>query len=178
MSTPPYASGGDISVESREGEGTTFTLCLPRTTRRPPEAPVETTTPAAGDRPATKRKGRGRLLLVEDDDAVAAGVGHMLDDLGYRHVRVPNAAEALSLLEKDRRFDMVFSDMVMPGEMDGLGLAQEIRRRTPDLPVLLTTGFSEAASAATGEAFRLLPKPYGIDRLAEALTDTLGERAA
>ena len=105
------------------------------------------------------------------------GVGHMLGDLGYSHVRVANAAEALAVLEKDRRFDLVFSDMVMPGEMDGLGLAQEVRRRLPDTPVLLTTGFSEAASAATGEAFRLLPKPYGIDSLSEALAATLSEGA-
>nr|MBF0665166.1 response regulator [Brevundimonas sp.] len=86
--------------------------------------------------------------------------------------------EALAMLDRDPRFDMVFSDMVMPGDMDGLGLAQEIRRRRPELPVLLTTGFSEAASAATGEAFRLLPKPYGIDSLSEALTTTLSERPA
>ena len=102
----------------------------------------------------------------------------MLGDLGYRHVRVANAGEALAVLEKDGRFDVVFSDMVMPGEMDGLGLAQEIRRRSPELPVILTTGFSEAASAATGEAFRLLPKPYGIDSLSEALTTALAERPA
>ena len=129
-------------------------------------------------RPPAPRTGRGRLLLVEDDDAVAAGVGHMLGDLGYRHVRVANAEEALAMLEKDARFDMVFSDMVMPGDIDGLGLAQEVRRRKPALPVLLTTGFSEAASAATGEDFRLLPKPYGIDSLAEALAATLAERRA
>jgi DNA-binding NtrC family response regulator len=115
-------------------------------------------------------------LLVEDDDAVAAGVGHMLGDLGYRHVRVANAAEALATLDKDSRFDLVFSDMVMPGEMDGLGLAQEVRRRMPETPVLLTTGFSEAASAATGEAFRLLPKPYGIDSLSQALDAALSEQ--
>lgn len=174
------ASGGDISVESREGEGTTFTLCLPRTTRSPTEAPaaVEADAPAPAGAAPARRKGRGRLLLVEDDDAVAAGVGHMLDDLGYRHVRVANADEALNLLDRDPRFDLVFSDMVMPGEMDGLGLAQEIRRRSPDLPVLLTTGFSEAASAATGEAFRLLPKPYGIDSLSEALCAAMDARTA
>ena len=99
----------------------------------------------------------------------------MLGDLGYRHVRVANAAEALEMLGKDPQFDLVFSDMVMPGEMDGLGLAQEVRRRMPETPVLLTTGFSEAATAATGDAFRLLPKPYGIDGLSEALTATLSE---
>lgn len=172
------ASGGDISVESREGEGTTFTLCLPRTTRAPAETVAEAEARPSDGRAPAPRKGRGRLLLVEDDDAVAAGVGHMLGDLGYRHVRVANAEEALALLEKDARFDLVFSDMVMPGAVDGLGLAQAVRRREPALPVLLTTGFSEAASAATGEDFRLLPKPYGIDSLSEALAATLAERRA
>jgi signal transduction histidine kinase len=170
------SSGGDISVESREGQGTTFTVCLPRTDKTPREAaPIVALT--EGEARARRRSG-GRLLLVEDDDAVAAGVGHMLGDLGYRHVRVAAAAEALAALEKDPEFDLVFSDMVMPGEMDGLGLAQEVRRRLPDMPVLLTTGFSEAASAATGEAFRLLPKPYGIDSLSEALATTLSEGSA
>ncbi|NJC40555.1 signal transduction histidine kinase/ActR/RegA family two-component response regulator [Brevundimonas alba] len=171
------SSGGEISVESREGQGTTFTLCLPRTDKTPP-APAEAVKAPARDGAAGARNANLRLLLVEDDDAVAAGVGHMLDDLGYTHVRVASAAEALEVLEQDPGFDLIFSDMVMPGEMDGLGLAQEVRRRLPATPVLLTTGFSEAASAATGEAFRLLPKPYGIDSLSEALEDTLAERDA
>ena len=170
------SSGGEISVESREGQGTTFTLCLPRTRKTPPPPGEALTAPAYG----AARVGdfNGRLLLVEDDDAVATGVGHMLDDLGYSHVRVASAAEALEVLEQDPGFDLIFSDMVMPGEMDGLGLAQEVRRRLPSTPVLLTTGFSEAASAATGEAFRLLPKPYGIESLSEALAATLGGNSA
>jgi signal transduction histidine kinase/CheY-like chemotaxis protein len=165
------SSGGEISVESREGQGTVFTLCLPRTDKA---APAEAAPAVAAGGRAGVGTASGRLLLVEDDDAVAAGVGHMLGDLGYSHVRVPNAAEALALLETDRGFDLIFSDMVMPGDMDGLGLAQEVRRRMPETPVLLTTGFSEAA----GEAFRLLLKPYGIDSLSEALAATLSERAA
>ncbi|HYC97064.1 ATP-binding protein [Brevundimonas sp.] len=172
------SSGGEIAVESREGQGTTFTLCLPRTEKTPPPQvqPAQPLPPVGDD--AAARNVNGRLLLVEDDDAVAAGVGHMLDDLGYSHVRVSNAAEALSVLDGDGDFDLIFSDMVMPGEMDGLGLAQEVRRRLPATPVLLTTGFSEAASAATGEAFRLLPKPYGIESLSEALSATLSEQTA
>jgi len=169
------SSGGCVGVESREGEGTIFTVCLPRTDKTPKE-PVPAPLLLAGEA-RTRSTNGGRLLLVEDDDAVAAGVGHMLGDLGYDHVRVASAGEALATLEQDAQFDMVFSDMVMPGQMDGLGLAQEVRRRMPDMPVLLTTGFSEAASAATGQAFRLLPKPYGIDSLTAALAAALAERA-
>ncbi|KQW82031.1 hypothetical protein ASC65_12060 [Brevundimonas sp. Root1279] len=167
------SSGGDVSVQSREGEGTTFTLCLPRSDKALPEAAPRAS--AADGKDAIK--GSGRLLLVEDDDAVAAGVSHMLTDLGYDHVRAANAAEALRALETDGRFDMMFSDMVMPGDMDGLALAQEVRRRRPELPVLLTTGFSEAASSATGEDFALLLKPYGIETLALALHDALAPDA-
>lgn len=163
------SSGGDVGVQSREGEGTTFTLCLPRSDKPLPETAPR---PSATDGKDAV-KGSGRLLLVEDDDAVAAGVSHMLSDLGYDHVRAANAAEALRALEADGRFDMVFSDMVMPGDMDGLTLAQEIRRQRPELPVLLTTGFSEAASSARGEDFALLLKPYGIETLATALHEAL-----
>ncbi len=166
------SSGGEIAVESTEGVGTTFTLCLPRTDK-PATAP-DLVLAAAAANPST-RKAEGRLLLVEDDDAVAAGVGHMIRDLGYTYVRAAQAADALRLLEQGERFDLVFSDMVMPGDMDGLALAKAIREHDPDLPVVLTTGFSEAAAAARTERFRLLSKPYGIDALAAVLGDALSE---
>jgi len=166
------SSGGEITVESAEEVGATFTLSLPRTEK----ALAEPAAPAAGPDPErTPRKAEGRLLLVEDDDAVAAGVGHMVRDLGYTYVRAAQAADALRLLEQGERFDLVFSDMVMPGDMDGLALAKAIRERDPDLPVVLTTGFSEAAAAATEERFRLLAKPYGIDALATVLGEALSE---
>ena len=104
---------------------------------------------------------------------MAAGVGHMVRDLGYTYVRAAQAADALRLLEQGDGFDLVFSDMVMPGDMDGLALAKAIRARDPDLPVVLTTGFSEAAAAATAERFRLLSKPYGIEALATVLGEAL-----
>lgn len=166
------SSGGDIGVDSTEGVGTTFTLCLPRS-----EKAVSSPGPAQAtpDPERFTRKAEGRLLLVEDDDAVAAGVGHMLRDLGYTYLRVAVAADALRLLQQGEAFDLVFSDMVMPGEMDGLALARAIRERHPGLPVVLTTGFSEAATAATAARFRLLSKPYGIDALAAVLGETLSE---
>jgi signal transduction histidine kinase/ActR/RegA family two-component response regulator len=167
------SSGGDIGVTSVEGVGTTFTLCLPRTHK----AAVASIPAAATPPDRLTRRAEGRLLLVEDDDAVAAGVGHMVRDLGYSYVRAAQAADALRLLEQGEAFDLVFSDMVMPGEMDGLALAKAIRERHPGLPVVLTTGFSEAAAAAAAERFRLLSKPYGIEALAAILSDALGEAA-
>ncbi len=166
------SSGGEITVESTEEVGTTFTLCLPRTEKQAAAADLSA---AATDPDRVSRKAEGRLLLVEDDDAVAAGVGHMVRDLGYTYVRAAQAADALRLLEQGERFDLVFSDMVMPGDMDGLALAKAVRDRHPGLPVVLTTGFSEAAAAATAERFRLLSKPYGIDALATVLGESLGE---
>ena len=166
------SSGGDVSVESTEGVGTTFTLCLPRTDKPMTASDLA---PAAAEPDPLARKAEGRLLLVEDDDAVAAGVGHMIRDLGYTYVRAAQAADALRLLEQGERFDLVFSDMVMPGDMDGLGLGKAIRERHPGLPVVLTTGYSEAAATATAERFQLLSKPYGIDALETVLGETLSE---
>jgi signal transduction histidine kinase/ActR/RegA family two-component response regulator len=166
------SSGGEIGVESTEGAGATFTLCLPRSKKPATAFPLA---PAAVEPERVKRTAEGRLLLVEDDDAVAAGVGHMIRDLGYTYVRAAQAADALRLLEQGEAFDLVFSDMVMPGDMDGLTLAKTIRARHPDLPVVLTTGYSEAAATATAERFKLLSKPYGIDALEAALSETLVE---
>ena len=169
------SSGGDVSVESREGEGTTFLLCLPRTDK--PLSPQRAAAAAASDAPAAPSPG-GRILLVEDDDAVAAGVGHMLTDLGYGHARAAHADEALMILDSGETFDLMFSDMVMPGSLNGLALAREVRARRPDLPILLTTGFSEAASEASEANFRLLLKPYRIGDLDTALREGLTARAA
>ena len=96
-------------------------------------------------------------------------VGEMLDELGYEHRRVSSAAAALETLGTDRAFDLVFSDMVMPGSLGGLDLAREIARLRPVLPVVLTTGYSAAAAAAMAEGFELLTKPYSIQSLAATL---------
>jgi DNA-binding NtrC family response regulator len=94
----------------------------------------------------------------------------MLGELGYRVVRAAEASSALAVLDRAAEpIDLVFSDMVMPGSMDGSALAEAVLQRRPDLPVVLTTGFSEAAEAATRKGLRLLPKPYRIEDLAAEL---------
>ncbi len=156
------SSGGEVRILGGEGVGATVVLTLPRSYKQPVAVDDAGAAPVSG-------KARGRVLMVEDDDAVAAMVDQMLGSLGYRVARAPDADSALRTLESDARFDLVFSDMVMPGEMDGRSLVREIQRRHPQLPVLLTTGYSEAAAVATAEGLRLLTKPYRIDALAEAI---------
>ena len=165
------ASGGDVRVQSDPGQGTTVSIYLQRTTKTPKAAapPAEVRTPTDGG---------GRILLVEDDAGVAALVSEMLKELGYDVAHAPSAAVALDMLEAEPEVDFVFSDMVMPGGMNGMELAREVARRRPDLPILLTTGFSEAAEAAAHEGLRLLLKPYRIEALAAALSAAREQRVA
>jgi CheY-like chemotaxis protein len=95
----------------------------------------------------------------------------MLGELGYNTRRVTNATDALRLVKDDEPIDLVLSDMIMPGKMNGLELARQVSRHNPDLPVVLMTGFSEAAASAAAEGFPLLAKPYTM----EALGETLGQ---
>jgi CheY-like chemotaxis protein len=155
------ASGGDVRIESRPEEGTTVCLFLPRS-----DKPLSSR--SADEDQRQPPRGQGRVLMVEDDEGVAAVVCEMLKELGYEPEHAVSAAAALELLD-GRPFDLVFSDMVMPGEMDGIQLAREIRKRRPELPIVLTTGFSEAAAAANQDGLRLLVKPYRIEQLAAEL---------
>jgi len=154
------ASGGEAGVESKLGEGTTVWLRIPRSTKAPTVEPA-----AIAPRPPSAA-GRHRILLVEDDDNVAQLVEEMLRELGYEVVRAGDALAALEVLRNDSAFDLVFSDMVMPGDVGGLDLARDISRLRPNLPVILTTGYSAAAAAATNEGRRVLIKPYRIEALA------------
>ena len=161
------ASGGEAGVESKLGEGTTIWLRIPRSTKALPVEPA-----AIAPRPS-EPAGRHRILMVEDDDSVAQLVEEMLRELGYEVVRTGDALAALETLRKDGAFDLVFSDMVMPGDVGGLDLARDISRLRPSLPVILTTGYSAAAAAATNEGRRVLIKPYRIEALASELDTAL-----
>lgn len=161
------SSGGETRIDSELGRGTTVSLCLPRTDKTPGGA--EAAQPAK-----TRRMARGRVLVVEDDDGVAQMVCELLKELGYRTERCGDAEAALDRLARDGAFDLVFSDMVMPGPMDGRALAREVRVRRPDLPVVLTSGFSAAAAEAEQDGFRVLAKPYRIEALGEAIEAARG----
>jgi PAS domain S-box-containing protein len=163
-------SGGEIEVSSRPGEGTAFTLYLPQVSREAAEA----------DRPADDSEGledldQARVLLVEDNEKVGESTAGLLDELGQRVSWVKDAASALELLERSQEFDIVFSDIVMPG-MNGVEMAQEIRRRWPGLPVVLTSGYSHILAQEGHHGFDLLQKPYSVDTLVAALARHSGER--
>lgn len=158
------ASGGMINLQSAPDRGTTVSLFLPRTLRTP-SIIVKMDSERASDAP-----GAGQVLLVEDDDEVAALTVEMIKQLGYEPTRVASAEAALGALADRRSIDIVFSDVMMPGCMNGVQLAQEIRRRRPNLPVLLTSGYVEAAGRnAIAPRIKIIPKPYRMDQLRDAL---------
>ncbi len=165
------ASGGRASIESKPGQGTTITLLFPRAKA----APVPAETAAAQPAAILHKVGDRRILLVDDDDSVAAAVEAMLEELGYGVVRAADARSALTALDHDHGFDIVLSDMVMPGEMGGIDLAREIGRRYQHLPVVLSTGYSDAAAIALRERVRLLAKPYRLESLAAELDAAVAE---
>ena len=119
--------------------------------------------------------GDGRhVLMVEDNIEVGRFVTQLVEDLGYVTTWAVNAAEALGHLA---RSDVVFSDIVMPG-MSGLDLAQTIRRRRPDLPVVLTTGYSHVTAQDGTDGFALLRKPYSAAQLSRILDRVMVQRSA
>ena len=156
-------SGGEVAVASEVGKGSIFTLYLPRTAGSGKSRAL----PAEG---ARALDGRGMsVLVVEDNAEVGQFANDALADLGYTARLVGSAAHALEELAVDAdRFDVVFTDVVMPG-MTGLELAQEIRRRHADLPVVLTSGYSHVLSEHGSHGFELLQKPYSVEQLSRVL---------
>jgi PAS domain S-box-containing protein len=158
-------SGGDVAVQSEVDKGTTFTLYLPRVEADPDEDDAD-----AVGRPEPTEHGRGRrVLLVEDNVEVGQFSTQTLQDLGYETTWATNGDEALKVLEETgAAFDVVFSDVVMPG-MGGVELGQEIWRRYPGLPVVLTSGYSHVLAEESRHGFELLHKPYAADELSRVL---------
>jgi signal transduction histidine kinase/ActR/RegA family two-component response regulator len=167
-------SHGAVRIDTALGRGTTISLYLPRSHKVPGEERE------AIDLPARRLDARpmGSVLLVEDDNEVAKLVSEMLDELGFGVVRVASAAAALGALANGRPIDVVFSDVMMPGEMNGVELAREIRARRGQVPILLTSGYAEGARLdADAEGISILPKPYRLDELSAALTTLIQAQA-
>jgi signal transduction histidine kinase len=160
-------SGGDVQVESVLGHGTIVTLILPCS-----DGAV-----AAGRRePDASREHRtGRILLVDDNEEVGAFAETLLVELGHRVVRARTGAEALDLAAGDGGFDAVFTDVVMPG-MSGIELAEALKTVLPEVPVVLTTGYSDEITRAGGAGRPVVFKPYRLETLAGVLDEVLAPR--
>lgn len=166
-------SGGHFELQSKTGEGTTATIYLPRATAVDIELTVATQA-----RLRAIPKGEERILLVEDDENVRDMARSMLEGLGYSVEQVPNADEALAALGGGTTFDLVFTDIVMPGRINGIELGRQVRECYPGTRVLHTSGHiggrSGAASDANVQPF--LGKPYRIDALASKVREVLDSR--
>ncbi|HSR95849.1 MAG TPA: response regulator, partial [Kofleriaceae bacterium] len=163
--------GGQIGVESELGKGSTFTVYLPHARGVAPHRIVAAAKPLAS-------LARETLLVVEDEAAVRRAVQRNLERLGYRVITAYDGEDALRIADNEIGFDLVLSDVVMPG-IDGPELACRLRARWPDLPVLFVTGYSAdrlARSDAVGPHDRVLEKPYQFDELARTIRQMLEAR--
>ncbi|HEV2569892.1 PAS domain S-box protein [Sphingomonas sp.] len=161
-------TGGRAEIESREGEGTTVRLLLPRSHAALSSAITETELPELPNGLT--------VLLVEDNEQVSAFARQLLEDLDFKVQSASSGDEALALL-KGSSVDLVFSDVVMPG-LSGIELAKRLREDAPALPVLLATGYSADVLKGDARDFELVRKPYSRDALVEALARTLAKPPA
>jgi CheY-like chemotaxis protein len=164
-------SGGHASIENAAGIGTTVRLHLPRFHGVP--APAELNDIAAADPPA--RQG-ALVLLVEDNDLVQACSLEILRDLGYRAIAAGDGHEALRLLDSHSDVSLVFTDLGLPGGLDGDQLAAQIRLRRPEMKFLFTTGYVEAGKRPRNDPAgrtAMLGKPFNFARLGEKLRQLL-----
>ncbi|GLR88214.1 CHASE3 domain-containing protein [Bradyrhizobium iriomotense] len=162
-------SGGHIKIYSEAGHGTTIKLYLP-----PGEGASETAASAAA--PATG--GVETILVVEDDNLVRNFVTAQLQGLGYKTIAAVDGRAALALVDRGEPFDLLFTDVVIPGGMSGRLLAQEVEKRRPGVRVLYTSGYTDNAIVHQGkldEGVLLLTKPYRRNQLAEMIRLALGK---
>jgi PAS domain S-box-containing protein len=154
-------SGGQIEIVSDPGKGTAVCLSFPRlASTEILQEPILN---------GVLEGGSERILVVEDDPMVREFAADTLVSLGYSVTCADGATEALQLLKADGPFDLVFSDVVMPGPIDGDAMASKIMKLNPNLPVVLATGHADVERIGATSRFRPLAKPYTRRQLADAL---------
>ena len=165
-------SKGHVALDSTPGHGTTVKLYFPR------GSAAKTTATASGN--TTLPRGKERILVVEDEEAVRELVFEQLRSLGYDVVQASNAENALAFLDSAGAIDLLLTDVVMPGRLNGKGLADEVGLRRPGTPVVFMSGYAENALLHDGrltDGVRLLSKPFRKAELARIVRDALADRA-
>jgi CheY-like chemotaxis protein len=166
-------SGGTAWVESQLGRGTSVHLLLPRSLRVREATQADM---AGGRHPHDA--GPLSILVVEDNESVAAAVVEMLTQLGHEAVHVASVGAALGVLSGDRPIDLVFTDVLLPGGDSGLDLARELTQRKPDVPVVLTSGYGGGVTGRLAAAnLPFLRKPYRLETLKMTIEEALGQHA-
>jgi signal transduction histidine kinase len=160
--------GGAVHLRTKEGQGTCVEIFLPRTNERPSTPHAERSRPSYQSASAT-------VLVVDDQEEVReVSVSHV-ETLGYRAIPASSGKGALDIFDGDAPIDLLLADFAMPG-MSGIELARIIRRKRPDLPVVIVTGYAEIGDTKDLEGMLLLKKPYRLDDLAATIENALGGR--
>ena len=164
-------SNGHIDIASKPGEGTRIDVYLPRCLRRVEQGPV-----VSRKQPD---EGSGTVLVVEDDDAVRQAAADMLTGLGYVVLQAPDAMAAWDILRQGMQVDVIFADVVTPGPLRTVELAQRALELNDDIDVLYTSGYPESALQdvlSSGGSANLLVKPYGQEELAARIRHLIRNR--
>jgi signal transduction histidine kinase/CheY-like chemotaxis protein len=159
-----HQAGGAVELESAVGQGAKVRLFLP---------PSWAAGAAAAAHDPAASQGAGRVLVVEDDLEIADLAAAMLESSGYAVTVAHQGNTALELLQRGEPVDLVFSDVVLPGGMNGVELARKMRRLRPRLPILLATGYSDSVAEADAQGLALIAKPYQGDELRRRIEDLL-----
>jgi PAS domain S-box-containing protein len=165
-------SGGTAIIQSKLGRGTTVSIYLPATGEA---VQAERKHPILADQVQSQA---GTVLLVEDNEDVATVSAGYLEQLGYTVEVAMNGSDALRKLQGGPSYNLVFSDLLMPGSVAGLELARVVRGNHPHIPILLTTGYSQKAQEAVREGFSILRKPYDLQSLFKAICELRAKSVA
>lgn len=161
-------TGGHVKLYSEVGHGTTVKMYLPRSNHQEDIEVERSDLPVVG--------GQETILVAEDDEGVRATVIEMLQDLGYRVLKAPDAASALTIIESGVAIDLLFTDVVMPGPLKSTELAKKAKERVPDIAILFTSGYTENSIVHGGRldpGVQLLSKPYSREQLAMKIRHVL-----
>jgi CheY-like chemotaxis protein len=159
-----HRSGGTVQITSEIDRGTKVTIYLPRSR-------AAVTTPSPEDTAQYMASGNRTILVVEDNLDVKNVAVSLLQELGYQTIAVESATEALDVLASGQKADLVFTDVALPGQLDGLALARKVTDRYGSIPIVLTTGYTRVFDADL--EFPVLRKPYQISALGRLIHQAL-----